>query len=283
MPKAKVISANIHKYSVSLMCKLLKISRQTYYNYVNNKHRNKELLLDQIDCDVYRTFSSSRGSFGTRSIKSVLRRENIIYSRKTIAKSMIRQNLSSTYNKSRKPKVAKSNKDEIANLLKRNFKRRINEVLTSDLTYVNVNNQHQYVCFVIDLYNSEIVGYSTSHQKTPTILLSALNRMKINLSNVDIFHTDRGGEFKNRVIDELLLRNNVKRSLSKAGTPADNAVSESAFKTFKYAWNQHRKYNDELELQRDVEAYVNWYNNIRPHSRLEYQSPVEFRLRNVTK
>lgn len=263
------------------MCRLLNISRQTYYNYVNEIHQDKAILQDQVDCDVFRTFINSRGSFGTRSIKSVLARENVVYSRKTIAASMERQGLSSSYNKTRKPKTCVSNKDEIANLLMRDFKRRINEVLTSDLTYVNVNNEHYYVCFIIDLYNSEIVGYSTSKSKTPSIVLEAFDTLKISLMSVDIFHTDRGGEFKNETIDVILNANGIKRSLSKPGTPADNAVSESAFKTFKYAWNQHRKYKDAIELQKDVEAYVNWYNNVRPHSRLDYQSPVEYRLANL--
>lgn len=263
------------------MCRLLKISRQTYYNYVNEIHQDKKAWQDSIDCDVYRTFMNSRGSYGTRSIKSVLARENIVYSRQTIANSMERQGLSSSYNKTRKAKVAKSNKDEVANVLKRDFSRKLNEVLTSDLTHVNVNNEHYYVCFIIDLYNSEIVGYSTSKLKTPDIVLEAFNQIKFSLTYVEIFHTDRGAEFKNEMIDKLLKANNIKRSLSKPGTPADNAVSESAFKTFKYAWNQHRKYKDAIELQKDVEAYVSWYNNIRPHSRLAYQSPVEFRLANT--
>ncbi len=263
------------------MCRLLKISRQTYYNYVNEVHQDKELLQDQVDGDVYRTFIHSRGSFGTRSIQSLLRRENIRYSRKRIAESMRRQALVSSYNKKRKPKVCPSNKADIANLLQRDFKRDLNEVLTSDLTYVNVNNAHYYVCFILDLYNSEIVGYSTSKKKRPEIVLEALSQIKISLMKVAIFHTDRGGEFKNKTVDRLLAHYDIERSLSKPGTPADNAVSESAFKTFKYAWNQHRKYKDALELQRDIEAYVNWYNNVRPHSRLGYQSPVEYRLANL--
>lgn len=264
------------------MCRLLNISRQTYYNYIAKIHQNKQLLQDSIDIDIFRTFINSRGSYGTRMIKAVLERENIIYSRKTIAKSMARQQLVSSYNRKQKPKVCASNKDEIANVIMRDFKRRINEVLTSDLTYVNVNNQFYYVCFIIDVYNSEIIGYSTSSKKTANIVLEALATVKFNLKNVSIFHTDRGGEFKNKTIDVVLNENKITRSLSKPGTPADNAVSESAFKTFKYAWNQHRKYSDEIELKKDVEEYVNWYNNVRPHSRLGYQSAREFRLKHAS-
>lgn len=263
------------------MCNLLKISRQTYYNYVNDIHEDKQIKIDRVECDIVRTFINSRGSFGTRMIKATLVRENIHYSRKIIAKSMKRQDLSSSYNTSCKSKVCKSNKDDIANALMHDFKRRLNEVLTSDLTYVKVRGQHHYVCFIVDLYNSEIVGYQTSNSKTSEIVLDAMDTIKFSMKHVNIFHSDRGGEYKNEIIDKVLKDNNVIRSLSKPGSLVDNAVSESAFKTFKYAWYQNRNYEDELELQRDVEEYVRWYDNIRPHSRLGYMSPVEYRLVNI--
>jgi putative transposase len=238
------------------MCQLLNISRQTYYNYANSIHKDKQIKMDRVDCNIFRTFINSRGSFGTRMIKATLARENIYYSRKTIANSMKRQGLSSSYNTSRKSKVCKSNKDDVANALMRDFKRRLNEVLTSDLTYVKVRGQHHYVCFIVDLYNSEIVGYKTSKSKTPEIVLEAMNTIKFNLKHVSIFHSDRGGEYKNEVIDKILTDHDVIRSLSRPGSPVDNALSESAFKTFKQAWYQNRNYEDELELQRDVEDYV---------------------------
>lgn len=74
--------------------------------------------------------------------------------------------------------------------------------------------------------------------------------------------------------------NDVIRSLSKPASPVNNAVSESAFKIFKYAWYQSSNYEGELELQKGVEEYVRWYNNIRFHSKLGYMSPVEYRLHN---
>lgn len=263
-----------------MMCKLLEISRQTYYNYENDVHKNKELELQIIDGNVKRTFENSRCSYGTRMVKAVLSRENIIYSRQTISKSMRRQNLVSSYNKSRKPKVNREyNKETIDNVLNRKFNQPINEVLTSDLTYVKVNNITYYVCFIVDLYNSEIVGYSVSNNKKPEIVLKAFNNINCNLQKTRIFHSDRGTEFKNNKIDRLLKTHNIQKSLSKPGSPVDNAKSESAFKTFKYSWYQNTPYKSEYELYHDVEHYYVWYNNIRPHSSLGYLSPVEYRLK----
>lgn len=64
------------------MCRLLEISRQINYNYVNNIHEDKQIMIDCVDYDIFRTFINSRGSFGTRMIKATLAREYIHYSRK---------------------------------------------------------------------------------------------------------------------------------------------------------------------------------------------------------
>ncbi len=70
-------------------------------------------------------------------IKATLSRENIHYSRMTITKSMERQALFSSYNTTRKLKVCKFNKDDVANALMRDFKHHLNEVLTLMLKYVD--------------------------------------------------------------------------------------------------------------------------------------------------
>lgn len=54
-----------------------------------------------------------------------------------------------------------------------------------------------------------------------------------NLSNINIFHTDRGNEFKNKIIDEVLETFNIQRSLSKKVCPYDNEVAEATYKIIK--------------------------------------------------
>lgn len=147
----------------------------------------------------------------------------------------------------------------------------------SDLTYVNVKGQWNYVCILIDLYNREIIGYSAGANKTSELVLNAFKTVKSSLECIRIFHTDRGNEFKNKAIDNLLKKLNIKRSLSKKGCPYDNAVAEATFKIFKteFAFNKIFKDLEELNLQ--LFDYVNWYNNIRIHGSLEYLTPVAFR------
>ena len=55
----------------------------------------------------------------------------------------------------------------------------------------------------MNLFNREIVGYSAGPNKDAKLVYEAFMNSKINLKKVKIFHTDRGNEFKNKIIDEL--------------------------------------------------------------------------------
>ena len=68
----------------------------------------------------------------------------------------------------------------------------------------------------------------------------------INLKKIKIFHTDRGNEFKNRIIDEVLDVFEIKRSLSKKGCPYDNAVAEASYKIIKTEFAFNRVFNCSL-------------------------------------
>lgn len=93
---------------------------------------------------------------------------------------------------------------------------------------------------ILDLYNREIIGYAAGKNKTAEMVYKAFRKIRGDLKNINIFHTDRGNEFKNKIIDELLKTFKIKRSLSKKGCPYDNAVAEAIYKIIKteFAFNR---------------------------------------------
>ena len=97
------------------------------------------------------------------------------------------------------------------------------------------------------------------------------------MSNINIFDTDRGNEFKNKIIDDVLTTFNIDRSLSKKGCPYDNAVAESTYKIIKTEFAFNRKFESFEELETELFNYVNLYNNFRIHSSLNYLTPVEYK------
>lgn len=82
---------------------------------------------------------------------------------------------------------------------------------------------------LLDLYNHEIVGYNRGKHKDTKLVYISFAKVKTNLNNFSVFHTNHGCEFKNHLIDDLLKEFNIKRSLSSKGFPYDNDVAEAQY------------------------------------------------------
>ena len=65
--------------------------------------------------------------------------------------------------------------------------------------------------------------------------------------------------------------------MSKKGCPYDNAVAESTYKIIKTEFAYNRRFNGFEELEIELLDYINWYNNIRIHSSLNYLTPNEYK------
>lgn len=256
------------------MCKVLNIPKSTYY-YISKKTNG----VDPIIADVIEIFKKSRKNYGTRKIKHQLEAKGIVASRRRIGRIMRENGLVSNYTVAQY-KVHKQpvNQDPVPNEVNREFDGRAPlEVAVSDLTYVRVGGKWHYVCLIVDLYNREIIGYSAGPNKTAQLVYEAFARIKYRLDQISIFHTDRGSEFKNNVIDGVIETFNIKRSLSNKGCPYDNAVAESAFKVFKTEFANQYVFDTLNYLNLMLSDYVNWYNNIRIHSSLGYLTPDAYR------
>lgn len=87
------------------------------------------------------------------------------------------------------------------------------DVVVSDLTYVKVAGKWNYICLILDLWNREIIGYAAGKHKTAELVYQAFCKIPYDLSRIHIFHTDRGNEFKNKVINKVIDTFGIKRSL----------------------------------------------------------------------
>jgi putative transposase len=88
-----------------------------------------------------------------------------------------------------------------------------------------------------------------------------------------IWHSDQGSWYgSGAVIDELVNRDFI-ASMSRAGTPTDNGAAERMVGEFKHAVLRRMNYRTIGQLLREAERWINYYNERRPHGRLNYQSP----------
>lgn len=262
------------------MCHLLGISRSTYYYEVSKEAAQP--TADSMTSYIVQIFKDSYSNYGTRKIKVELYKIGFQVSRRRIGRIMTEQGLISNYTVAQY-KVHKDSCNEapIKNELDRKFKQDDPlAVVVSDLTYVRVNGKWHYLCILLDLYNREIIGYSAGPKKDAKLVHRAFASVQVDLSQIQLFHTDRGSEFKNEMIDDMVRTFNMKRSLSMKACPYDNAVAESTFKIIKTEFVYPREFNSLAQLNHEWYLYVWWFNQKRIHSTLGYLSPIEYK--NVT-
>lgn len=118
---------------------------------------------------------------------------------------------------------------------------------------------------LIDLHNRAIIGYSAGKNKDAKLVYKAFLKADCNLNKINIFHTARGNQFKNKIIDDVLKTFNIKRSLSKKGCPYDNAVAEATYKIIKTEFAYDKVFDSFEQLEMELFDCVNCYNNHRIH------------------
>ncbi|MDY2729882.1 MAG: IS3 family transposase [Clostridium sp.] len=147
------------------MCRVLNIPRSLVYY-----KRKIRVCNTKLENAVISIFRESKNNYGTRKIKVELKKQDIIASRRKIRQIMKKYRLISNYTvKQYKVHKSKCNEEKIDNVVHR-----------------------------------EIVAYSAGPNKDAKLVYEAFMNSTINLKKVKIFHTDRGNEFKNKIIDELL-------------------------------------------------------------------------------
>ena len=233
---------------------------------------------DPIAGDVRAVWRDGRERYGAGKIKAALERRGVTASRRHIGNIMREQGMTSAYARGRsEPHRTRADEARLANLLDRGFDGYAPHThLAGDLTYVRVGGDWAYVCLPVGLANRGIVGHSAGRTRDASLVLGAFATFDFPLTDVQVFHTDRGGEFDNTRIDEPLDVFDIKRSLSRKGNPYDNAVVESTNRLLKKELVYRNHYATIEQLRHDLNDYVWWSDNQRLHSTLGYRSPKEF-------
>lgn len=234
--------------------------------------------VDPIAGDVHAIWRDSHERYGARKIKAALERRGVTASRRRIVNIMKRRGMTSVYaRRTFKPHKTRVNEARLANILAREFDGYEPRThLASDLTYVRVGGKWAYVCLLVGLADRGIAGHSAGTGRTADLVMAAFATLGFPLTEVEVFHTDRGGGFDNARIDGLLDVFDIRRSLSRKGDPYDNAVVESTNRLLKKELIYRNHYTSLEQLRSDLNDYVWWFNNQRLHSTLGYRSPKEF-------
>ncbi|AUS04050.1 IS3 family transposase [Pseudotamlana carrageenivorans] len=279
------ILSNKNTYPVEKMCKCMKVSKNAYYHWLKTKdtlkvNSSKSFLKDRIEA----IFDNSKQIYGSYRIQKQLEREKLFYSRSYVGLLMKEMGLRSVLNKkfvvttdsNHSLKTAKNELDRDFTSFSLGYK------LVSDITYIRVNQQWNYLTTIMDLADRKIIGWSLSEDMTTenTVLKAWVDARRNRVINQQcIFHSDRGVQYaSNRITNMFFFNQKVIQSMSRKGNCWDNAVAESFFKTIKYEWINRFKYTSYNQLYKSIDQYLNWYNTQRLHSSLGYMTPLEKEL-----
>jgi len=269
-------------FNVTVMCKVLKVDRSSYYHWVKGgscvKKVDKELneLIKII-------FMQGRQNYGTRRIKERLeQRYGFIVSRRRIGHIMRDLGLVAKTRKRYQVNTTNANHNlPIApNLLNRDFYASApNEKWVGDITYISTGEGWLYLATVIDLYSRRVVGWSMDDNMKVSLVNDALNMAIAQRNPPDslIWHTDRGSQYASYSHKDLLIKNNIIQSMSRKGNCWDNAVAESFFKTLKNHIIYDNYFYTKKQAKAEIFEYIEvFYNRTRSHSYLGNLSPSKF-------
>ena len=130
-------------------------------------------------------------------------------------------------------------------------------------------------CFALCKQTRQILGMAFDYHMRADLVTSVIDTLLFQTTGT-IWHSDQGKQYGARQTRELLLQKGFVQSMSRAGTPTDNGYAERFVGSFKLAVAERRPYHTLGEFLRAAEAWVNFYNLLRPHEGLGQCSPVQY-------
>lgn len=263
------------------MCKFMKVSRSGYYEWLNNPRCNRAREDNALTNRIAVIFKEGRGNYGTRPIKKELSRQDVIASRRRIARLMKEASLlCKTKRKFKATTDSNHNKQIAPNLLNRKFTvHAANCYWVGDITYVPTGEGWLYLATVIDLFSRKIIGWSMSNNMKADLVNNALLMAIWQRKPAKglIWHTDRGSQYCSDSHLKIIKQHGIKQSMSRKGNCWDNAVAESFFHTIKTELMYQHKFKTREEAKHAIFEYIEvFYNRVRMHSANDYLSPVKY-------
>jgi transposase InsO family protein len=190
----RLIEAEKASYPVSLLCRVLKVSRSGYYDWKDRPLSKRDQENAALTEQVVEIHERSRGTYGYPRVHAELKALGVRCSRKRIARLMRKAGLQGCIRGRRK---RTTHRDLYAtpapDLLKRNFAAAApNKIWTADITYINTWEGFLYLAFILDIYSRRVVGWSMATHLRTELVVDAL-QMALLRRNPDvglIHHTD---------------------------------------------------------------------------------------------
>lgn len=258
------------KISIAAQCKLLSISRSSYYYLPVELSDEDFMIMEKID--FLFTEDPTRG---TRRLRSALKKRfEIKLGRDCVRSYMALMGICAIYPKKNLSVANKSHK-KYPYLLRGVKVTRVNQVWSTDITYIKLKRGFVYLTAIIDWYSRFVLSWKISTTLDRQFCIDALNEALDKYGEPEIFNTDQGTQFTSTDFTNILKNRGIKISMDGKGRALDNVFVERLWRTVKYEEVFLKGYRDVPECKAGLEAYFDRYNFLREHSSLDDNYPSE--------
>lgn len=253
--------------SVRRQCELLGLSRSSLY-YEAALESAENLRLMRLLDEEY----TAHPFFGSRRLTKWLTQQGEEVNRKRVQRLLRLMGLVAIYPKPKLSAAAAGHR--IYPYLLRNVSiARVNQVWSTDITYVPLTTGFMYLAAIIDWYSRYIVAWRLSNTLDGSFCLDMLEEA-LSTGRPEVFNTDQGVQFTSQAWTSRLESARVAVSMDGRGRCLDNVFVERLWRSVKYEDVYLRGYETVPQLQGGLGRYFVFYNNERLHQSLDYRTPA---------
>lgn len=255
-------------FSIEIQCDLIGLSRSSYY-YTPCPESAFNLAVMKMMDKLY----TNHPHYGKRNMSMNLKNMGFNVGVDLARTLMRKMEIEAIY---QKPNLSKPNPHhKVYPYLLRGVEiLRVNQVWSTDITYIPMKNGFLYLTAVIDWYSRYALAWKVSNSLDGSfcreVLLEALK-----LAYPETFNTDQGAQYTSLEFIRILLDRGIKVSMDGRGRAIDNVFMERLWRSIKYEDIYIREYGDGAELYTGLKQYFLFYNTERLHSSLHYRPPAE--------
>ena len=263
------------------MCQLYGVSASGYYAWRARPESQRSIEDKAILQRIQKVYEKSRQTYGSPRIHQVLKRQGEVIGKRRVERLM-RENGVRACSATLYRRVPGTNRffGSIDNKVYDMEVVRSNQVWVGDVTYLKVNEEWRFLATVMDRHDRSLLGWSLGKDRTASLTRRALrNALRRRTPDATLFHSDRGVEYVGSEYQKSLNSAGITPSMNRRLRMNDNAHMESWNKSMKSDMYHRRKFTSDRELYNCIRDYVDFYNNERLHSALDYQTPTEFLAR----
>jgi transposase InsO family protein len=279
------IKAEKANHRVTLLCRVLEVSRQGFYAWLNRKPCRRQERDEVLARSIRKAFDDSKGRYGSPRVYQDLRDQGVATSRKRVARIMRQHGQVARPPRRRFVRTTDSRHGYgiSPDRVQRDFRPDgPNQVWATDITYISTGSGWLYLAVVLDLFSRRVVGWSMQPHMDRRLVLAALE-MAIESRRPSpglIHHSDRGVQYACDDYRQALTDAEIVASMSRKANCWDNAVVESFFSTLKNELVYRRRFTSHDDARIAMFEYIErFYNRTRRHSTLGYLSPMQYESR----